>query len=456
MKRTRLRLVGTIAAMITVAACGGRILAEDAPDAGGVARVDASAPTVIVPPPKAEPPDARPPLPPKKPSLPDSAQSVELGNHRGDEELSFSVPGNTLGFTLSVQANRADEYVQIASLVSPAGDIVLKDGKPRGTEVPTAEGYDGWATASVPQADVYRKSPVEPGVWKLKLFSHDNSRLYRVRLTVQRTSDGFFHGGELDLHVYVPEGLMLSQPGPRHEVRIDDAYFDDALNARIDAFYDLLETTVGIGRGNVSFHGIPAKFASIDFTSMELYEAFRETRVEPDAQALHVVFTNELGGGALGVAPAIPGNAVETGTSFSAIAVTQFEDSSPGLDAFTMVHEMGHFGGLSHTTEINDDTMPDAGAFYDPLADTPLCDGGVTAESIDTCPDISNIMFPTGDQETGVLTVSQIRVLRGSSVYRARQTGPIIAPPRMPLRPPAPVHRLPNHVRRCHVIRRGH
>lgn len=368
---------------------------------------------------------------PAKVPLPDSATVVDLGLRTTGELVTFPIPAGTLGFQLVVQAPDEDALVRIDRLVSPSGQVLFEEGKPRGTELPTAEGF-GWATAAVPQSDVYSKSPVESGVFSAKVFGEVSGRVLRVSLVLQKTKDGFFHGGELDLHVYVPKGLMLSQPGLRHEVTAQGAAVDDALQARIDAFYELLDALVGVQRGAVSYHGIGARFTSV-LDEPSLRAAFQETRVTPAGQALHVVFTNDLGE-ALGVAPAIPGFAVTTGTSMSAIAVTQYEDSSPEVDAFTMLHEMGHFAGLSHTTEINFDTT-DAGGppYYDPLADTPRCNGGVTAENALDCPDYRNVMFPTGDQSTGLLSTGQERVLRGSPIYRARASGPSVFPPRRPL-----------------------
>ncbi len=448
-ERRRLFVVGTAA---LIAACGGKILAESGdagPPIGAPSAQGATAPASTTTIPREAGPDV---VESEKPQLPPSAQLVDLGNHRTGETISFTVPPGTLGFQIVIQGDEAAfETVRVDKLESSSGDVVFLDGKPRGTDVPTAEGQ-GWASAAVPQADVYRKSPVEPGLWKAKIFSDTSStKMLRVHLALQHTSDGFFHGGELDLHVYVPIGLFLSQPGPRHEVTIAGAPTDPAILARIDAFYELLHSLVGIGRGRVAFHGIPEHFNEIPFDTDELFEAFRETRVTVDQQALHVVFTNDLAG-ALGVAPAVPGNAMETGTSLSAIAVAQFEESSPELDAFTMLHEMGHFVGLSHTSEFS---FPgEDGGLYDPLPDTPTCDGGVTEDNIFSCPDFSNIMFPTGEQETGLLSLAQVRVMRGSPVYRAKASGPVVAPPRLPLSMLPALKNLPQHLKRCRLITR--
>jgi hypothetical protein len=432
-----------------VVACGGKtLLTYDEPqrpfendilDGGpitiGTATATATTTTTV------PPPDVNVPPPP---SLPDSAKTIDLGPRRNNDVITLSIPSSTLGFELVLQAPDEFTTVSLARLVSPSGQVVFEDGKPKGTDVPTGAGL-GWATGAVPQADVYRKSPVEAGGWTVTLSSDDDSRPIHLWLTLQQTSDGFFHGGELDLHVYIPPGLHLSDPDPDHEVTLSKAATDAALQARLDAFFALLQNLAGIGRGKVRYHALGAQYREIDLDT-ELASAFESTKLVPDGQALHVLFTNDLGD-ALGIAGAIPGSATKNGTSISAIAVRQYDGSSAALDGYTMLHEMGHFAGLSHTTEF---VWDDDAGYYDPLLDTPACDGGVTDTNVLKCPDYSNVMFPTGEQEDGLLTLAQVRVIRGSPIYRAKANGPIIAPPRLPLpKSNAPHRPLPPYIRRC-------
>ena len=147
---------------------------------------------------------------PAKVPLPDSATVVDLGLRTTGELVTFPIPAGTLGFQLVVQAPDEDALVRIDRLVSPSGQVLFEEGKPRGTELPTAEGF-GWATAAVPQSDVYSKSPVESGVFSAKVFGEVSGRVLRVSLVLQKTKDGFFHGGELDLHVYVPKAWQDSR-----------------------------------------------------------------------------------------------------------------------------------------------------------------------------------------------------------------------------------------------------
>ena len=81
--------------------------------------------------------------------------------------------------------------------------------------------------------------------------------------------------------------------------------------------------------------------------------------------------------------------------------------SSTGI-ANTAIHELGHFFGLSHTTEFG-------GYEFDNLDDTPECPDLQDSESrINKCPDRHYIMFPKEplDWENSTFTPQQMDVIR--------------------------------------------
>jgi hypothetical protein len=80
--------------------------------------------------------------------------------------------------------------------------------------------------------------------------------------------------------------------------------------------------------------------------------------------AVHVFFVRTIEG-ALGVASGIPGPHVLPGTGASGVAIA-VDPHPPGELATTIAHEIGHYMGLFHTSELD-------GAVNEPLTDTPEC-----------------------------------------------------------------------------------
>jgi hypothetical protein len=223
-----------------------------------------------------------------------------------------------------------------------------------------------------------------------------------VRIAVQRTSDGEFHGGELDLHVWMPDGLRVHDPEPLHEVRAAEASSDQSIGKRVDLFFEGLDALFGIARGRVTYHAIDASFLSA--TSGDARAAIAAQAKGDGSPALHVVLTNELayseGDSILGYSGGIPGSAIASGSVRSSIVVALYDGESAANDGLTVLHEMGHFVGLMHAQDY-DGTL-------DLLADTPAKDP-------------SNLMAPDGPMGAAVVSSSQVRVVRGSAIYRAQQ-----------------------------------
>lgn len=85
------------------------------------------------------------------------------------------------------------------------------------------------------------------------------------------------------------------------------------------------------------------------------------------------------------------------GTPYSGLLTEYLAGATMGK---TILHELGHFIGLKHTTETNRTT-------FDDIADTPECPVGTNP-----CPDITNIMFPvSGYTNTNYFSEGQNRIL---------------------------------------------
>lgn len=337
--------------------------------------------------------------------------------------VSFDVPADAIGFNVIVSGDTGAR-VGVAQLIDPAGNAVVRDYVPDGSDTELALGNRGLGTFSVPSTNATATQPLASGRWSVTVNGLvptgpvDKSGTSRaqgdpitgalhVTVKLQRTGDGAFHGGQLDLHVYVPQGLHVQDPDPVHVVTNPSS--DASIGKRVDFFYEELLRLFDIGRGTVTFHSMDARFAHAT-TGDDRAQLIAQASVE-SGPALHVVLTNELsyGGGQtlLGYSVGLPGAMNTAGTVRSAIAVALYDDGTANNDAITFVHEMGHFAGLMHSTDY--DGTPDL------LGDTPVCTGSekVCSQNDD------NLMAPDGPAHAAVVSPSQVRVVQGAPFYRA-------------------------------------
>lgn len=357
----------------------------------------------------AETPDA------KGPTLTDSS-AIDLGDVQVGTDVPFEIPAGALGFNIVVEGKLADfdqsRPFGIDRITAPDGTVVHDGFTPRGGSNPTSfASFDVIAAASVPQGE---GTPEDlEGTWKVRLGVHGSSAkpTLKAKVRVQSTSDGAFHGGQLDVHIHVPRGLRI---GAR-AVDASKAESDPDIKERVDAFFVGTSQLLGIERGEVTFHEEAERYQSLN--DNEVLAGFAVSSGQKDGtQALHILMTNMIASGgqpvAAGISPGIPGAATVFGRNVSGIIVTTSERASQ--DALTMLHEAGHFIGLNHTTEFN-------GQGSDPFEDTPFCQNvSRNPNDLFACPDRSNIMFVAGAIDGPVmLSPSQKRVYRGSPVYRA-------------------------------------
>ena len=350
---------------------------------------------------------------------------LELDDLGGDGEVEFDVPAGAIGFAVAL-FNDEDGQFGPMQLVSPAGQLVLDAFTPAGGQVPSGLGYDGIAATAVPQGFVDGEAPAFEGTWRARFATTDPEATALIQ--IQRTSTGDFHGGVLDLHLHIAEGLMIQGPSPLHEVSAQTAADDDAIAARVDAFGLALGESFGLALGEIHYHVLDGAYLEIYGTDM-LNEAIEQTQGLPAAQALHVLLTQHIepfeGVSVWGISPGAPGVPIVTGHRASAIGMAVQDVHDPVADALTLLHELGHYIGLLHTTSID-------GSYVDHLADTPTCPG-IDVSALGDCPDADNLMFPAFYQTTGgaglVVSPQQQRVLWGSPLYRARAHGGDEAPP---------------------------
>lgn len=124
-----------------------------------------------------------------------------------------------------------------------------------------------------------------------------------------------------------------------------------------------------------------------------------------DALRMNLFFTRGFNfGGVIGISMGIPGAPGLHGSPSSAVVFTsEYLGDAEGnaLTAQLIAHELGHFLGLFHTTEMDS-------AAFDNLADTPECRSGFP----DGCPDRLNLMFPFAGADHTELSFEQGRVIQ--------------------------------------------
>jgi hypothetical protein len=343
---------------------------------------------------------------------PAGVTEIDVGPITSDTPFKIQIPEHALGFHIVVEVDDSTgtEPIGISSLVSPSNMVVVEDFFATGNHVPFATDF-GLAALSVPQTSATASAPIEAGEWTATA-SIDANRPAHARVYVRTTEDGEFHGGQLDLRLYIPDGLIVGEPSA-HAVTAETAAGDPAIMERVDSFYTTLRDLFELDRGNVELVPLPAEYAQItDLAKRKA--AMTMTSAPGSSPAVHVILVNTLqfenGNSAWGLTTWNPGTATTAGHPMAGVFVNISLSKSPVADGMTTVHELGHFAGLYHTTEGNR-------AYWDPLDDTPECQPGTT-----TCPDGHNIMFATfwGASRGVDLTASdqQRRVMWGSPLYR--------------------------------------
>lgn len=315
---------------------------------------------------------------------------VPLGTFPVGASFAFDIPPNTLGFTLVGKApGGTDLAIGLDKLWAPDGTQLVNDFSLGPQNDLFFYAGNGVLGASVPQSDDPQAMPVQAGTWTAEYgdpgFGSSND--VEAYLWVRQTVDGKFHGGVLDVNIFLVPGVANPD---QIMIDLEDAYTDWG----------------GIKLGNVTFFDLSPDYDII--TEDNFYSALNQTKAAGGKPALNVLYVSLLAGqleGAAGVSSGLPGVAIEHGTNASGVIAMHFNDL---FDTIVLKHEGGHFAGLFHTTEF----APGNGDF---LSDTPQC-ADVEAQ-FEGCPDFDNIMFPTGGSGA-LFSPMQIRVLQGSDVYR--------------------------------------
>lgn len=363
-----------------------------------------------------------PPSPPEPPPLLPTTQPVviDLGAVPTDTDVTFVVPPNALGFNIVLDSSvpvSPPEGLGIARITSPSGEVVHDAFTPAGGDSPTSQSYFGTiVAASVPQSQSKSANTPEAGTWKVRFASPaEGASTLHAEVRIQVSGRGGFTGGRLDLRVYVPPGIYVDGK----KITAASAAGDPGIISRLGSFFGAAKDHFDIDRGDVTFHEAAKELGAITNDAL-LVQGFSASSRPANEQSMQLLLTNAIdfgnGDAAWGIAPGIPGGAGRFSTSISGIILAVGETPAEA-DGLAILHEMGHFVGLNHTTEFE-------GGFADPLTDTPSCPSLSLDDpsTINKCPDRFNLMFPTLIGDSSALenvSPAQVAVFHGSPVYKA-------------------------------------
>ncbi|MGE0789163.1 MAG: hypothetical protein AB7S26_26050 [Sandaracinaceae bacterium] len=336
-------------------------------------------------------------------------ETIDLGEHDGSDVLTLTIPEGTYGAHLV--AARVDEpsFVGFARVTDPSGADVVRDYSVLPGMHQGAAGYGGLAAATLPQWD-HPDAPLMAGDYAVELGApgarvHVTATL-RVGTTPARV---------LDVHVYVAEGLTLDGT----PIDADSALDHAGLAGRLDSFFATLDSLFGVGRGRIVVHALDAEHATIaDEDQLARVLASRVDTTGEPAPGFHVFLADGVtiyGTTVWGVAAAIPGASTDT-LGMSGVALNVGAGFGAEADGMTLVHELGHFVGLFHSSEID-------GQWHDVLSDTPEC---TLASGFGGCPDAHNIMHAVFYGASGggiglVTSPHQRRVFEASPIWRVAE-----------------------------------
>jgi hypothetical protein len=276
-------------------------------------------------------------------------------------EVSVDVPADAVSFSLITQAADKTSDIVLVGIEDPRGKLVYDITDPKSTDFKTfRSGYLlGGAGMLYPNAP---RLPLVPGKYKVT-FGATIKTTTQIDALIKRQS-GVIAGGKLPVVFWFTKNKYLNATTAQ-----GNAKFQEILR-----IYGEIYGSVGIKLGPITYKDVPGpnaeKWAVI--TEKEELGPLFENSNDASETALHFFmvdgFTFSGGATVLGISGGIPGPPAYPSLRHGgvAVALSFFNDSTPGVFAETLAHEGGHFLGLFHTSERT-------GAAFDPLLDTPEC-----------------------------------------------------------------------------------
>jgi hypothetical protein len=219
---------------------------------------------------------------------------VPIGELPTGGVATFEIPDGTLGFTAIVKPPGQFDNVGVEHLIAPSGYAVIADYSLPPTDWTFA--WYGMTVAAVPQSDAPPAMPaVMTGPWQIAIGDPTGAPgSGEVSVWLRRTADGEFHGGTLDVNVFIAGGVTTPQ------------YMADMVLESYEGY-------AGLKAGTATFYELGAEWAVVS-DAVQFFEVLEQTAAATSRPALNVIAIADLTGeldGAAGVAAGIPGQGVE-------------------------------------------------------------------------------------------------------------------------------------------------
>ncbi len=313
-----------------------------------------------------------------------------------DERNPFTLADNALGAQIFARAPSDFGEAQLDRLTAPSGSVVFDQFIPSNNQYFYNYGVTSMVIPQIDHPEVF--DDVAPGTWSVRISPFGN--VNDVTVLERQTVDGEFHGGVLDVNVFVVPGTA------------DPDYL-------LSQIQNGFANWGGLSLGDVRFFDAPDNLFEVDENNY--FDAQAASASGPAGQAINFLTVGYIGGafeGAAGFTPGAPADPIVRGSSAGTIVWWVQNDGF--FDSIIVGHEAGHFAGLDHTTEF------DGGS--DPLSDTATCPD--IDFPYDFCGDYDYLMFPTGGSGAFLMSPKQVQVIQGSAIYRGiYQPGDLPAPP---------------------------